>query len=106
VLEAVAPWSDVWRDGAAEDRRATAELAACLVAWAFDPEGRVHPRSTFKGFEGFSFGQKKLPSPFATAALCAVLRPFASLTARIREVDIAALPSSKGGAGTARPPLR
>ncbi|MFH1466032.1 MAG: hypothetical protein ABIO70_16730 [Pseudomonadota bacterium] len=104
VLEAVAPWPEVWRDGAGEDRRAAAELVACLEAYAFDPDGRVRPRSTFKGFEAFSFGQKKAPSPFATAALCAVLHPFADLAADVRAVDVAALPSSKGGAGTARPP--
>jgi len=34
----------------------------------------VTPRSCFKGFEAYSFGQKKVPSPWATARSCGILR--------------------------------
>jgi hypothetical protein len=87
-----------------EDRQSLAELAACLVAYNFSSDGRVTPRSCYQGFEAFSFGQKKLPSPWATAYLCGVLRRYNDLTAAIRAVDVTTLYSSKGGSGTAVPP--
>jgi hypothetical protein len=64
----------------------------------------VTPRSCYQGFEAYSFGQKKTPSPFATARLCAILRRFDDLTEEIRAVDVLALGSSKGGTGTPIPP--
>jgi hypothetical protein len=59
-----------------EDSRALAEVTAGLVTHNFGPGGRVTPRSCYQGFAGFSFGQKKVPSPFATARLAVVLRRF------------------------------
>ncbi|MCX5998603.1 MAG: hypothetical protein NTU41_03160, partial [Chloroflexi bacterium] len=53
-----------------EDRRTLAELAACLVAYNFNPDGKVTPRSCYQGYEAYSFGQKKQPSPWATVYLC------------------------------------
>jgi hypothetical protein len=47
-----------------------------------------------------AFGQKKRPSPFATARVLAVLRPFEDLADEIASVDVLALDSSKGGTGT------
>jgi hypothetical protein len=87
-----------------DDRRALAELAACLVAYNFGPDGRVTPRSCYQGFEAYSFGQKKQPSPWATAYLCALLRRYDDLAADIRAVDVRTLSSSKGGSGAALPP--
>jgi hypothetical protein len=108
VLDTVGRYPEVWsRESATaadEDRRAVAELAACLVAYNIALDGTVTPQSCYKGFEGFSFGQKKKPSPFATARLLAVLRPFAELSDEIAAVDVTALASSKGGTGRARPP--
>ncbi|HET6533620.1 MAG TPA: hypothetical protein VFH03_23780 [Actinoplanes sp.] len=52
----------------------------------------------------FSFGQKKAPSGFATARLLAVLHRVDDLAGDAAAVDVTALGSSKGGAGTARPP--
>jgi len=87
------------------DRRgALAELAACLIAYNFGPDGTVKPRSCYRGFETFSFGQKKMPSPLATARLCAVARRFDDLAGEIEGVDVMALGSSKGGTGTPAPP--
>lgn len=108
ILEAVAPFPEVWAPPGArpEDTQAVVELAACVVAFAFGADGRVTPRSCFKGFEGWSFGQKKVPSPFATAVLGAALRPYVPLADEIRRVDVHRLPSSKGGAGVARAPER
>ena len=90
--------------GRPDDRRALAELAACLIAYNIGPDGRVAPRSTYRGFESYSFGQKKAPSPFATARLLAVLHRLDPLAAQVREVDVLSLPSSMGGTGTAEPP--
>ena len=49
-------------------------------------------------------GQKQRPSPFATARLLLVLRRFDDLCDEVATVGVTALTSSKGGAGTARPP--
>ena len=65
---------------------------------------RVTPLATFKGFEAYSFGQKKNPSPFATALVWAALKRFEPVAEMIADVDVAALGSSKGGTGTAMPP--
>jgi len=106
VLDAVGRLPELWRgEGAAlADRRAVAELAACLIAYNVSPDGTVTPRSIRKGFASFSFGQKKLPSAWATARLCVVLRRVEELTGEIASVDVRSLGSSKGGAGMAKPP--
>jgi len=105
VLEALGPYPALW-GGAADpaDRRAVAELCACLIAYVVSPDGTVTPRSCYKGFERQSFGQKKRPSPFATARVLAVLEPFAGLAPEIGAVDPRALGGAKGGAGTPVPP--
>lgn len=102
VLDTVARYPELWRGHAArpEDRAAIAELVGCLVAYNLGPDGRVTPRSCYRGFEAFSFGQKKLASPFATARVLAVLRPFEDLADAVASVDVLALGSSKGGSGT------
>lgn len=74
------------------------------MAYNVSPEGTVTPRSTYRGFETFSFGQKERPSPFATALLLAVLRRLDDLAPAAAAVDVGALASSKGGRGTAVPP--
>jgi hypothetical protein len=86
------------------DRRALAEMAACLVAYNVSREGTVTPRSIRKGFESLSFGQKKLPSAWATARLAVVLRRLDDLADETAAVDVTSLTSSKGGTGTAVPP--
>lgn len=69
ILDTLGRYLGLWRDPAADpaDRAALAELAACLVAYNAGRAGQVVPRSVYRGFESFSFGQKKSPSPFATA---------------------------------------
>jgi hypothetical protein len=106
MLDTVSRYPGLWagRSARGEDRRAIAELAACLVAYNVDPDGRVTPRSSFQGFEGFTFGQKKTPSAFATARVCIILRRLGALADDIAGVDVLALTSSKGGTGTAVPP--
>jgi hypothetical protein len=106
VLDAVSRFPSVWERASAHetDLQAVVEMAACLLAYNVDHNGRVTPRSTFKGFEAFTFGQKKEPSEFATARLLALLQPFASLASDVRAIDVSALTSSKGGTGTALPP--
>jgi hypothetical protein len=99
VLDALSRYPGLWsgRGARTEDRRAMAELAACLVAYNVGPDGRVVPQSCFQGFTGFSFGQKKVPSAFATARLCVILRRLGPLAEDIIEVDVRTL-------GAALPP--
>jgi hypothetical protein len=106
VLDTLSRYPGLWRGRGArpEHRRAIAEMAACLVAYNVGPDGRVVPRSCYQGFDGFSFGQKKTPSAFATARLCVILRRLGALAGDIAAVDVRSLASSKGGKGTAFPP--
>lgn len=106
VLDAVGRLPELWCGPASapEDRRAVAEMAACLIAYNVGADGLVTPRSVRRGFEGYSFGQKKRPSAWATARLCVVLRRVDALADEIAAVDVLSLPSSKGGSGTALPP--
>ncbi|HYF91874.1 MAG TPA: hypothetical protein VD969_06485 [Symbiobacteriaceae bacterium] len=106
MLDTLGRYPELWSEpGAApEDRQALAEMCACLIAYNFNGDGQVVPQSCYKGFEAFSFGQKKQPSPFATATLAAVLARFDALTEEIRAVDIRRLGSSKGGTGVPLPP--
>jgi hypothetical protein len=75
VLEALAAYPSVWKSKSAapEDRESIVEIARGFAS-AFGPDGMVTPRSCYKGFEAYSFGQKKVPSPWATARLCGILR--------------------------------
>jgi hypothetical protein len=75
VLEALTSYPAVWKskDAATVDRKSAAEIARALAS-NFGPDGMVTPRSCYKGFESYSFGQKKISSPWATARLCAILR--------------------------------
>jgi hypothetical protein len=106
VLDTLGRYPALWRGKRADpaDRRSLAELATCLVSYNFGSDGTVTPKSCYKGFERFSFGQKKRPSPFATARLAAVLRRFNDLTDEIKAVDAHRLASSKGGTGHPLPP--
>ena len=106
LLDVVGRYPQLWRSAKADpaDVRSLAELAACLVAYNVSAEGMVTPRSTYRGFETFSFGQKKQPSPLATALLLAVLRRLDDLAPAAAGVDVAARASSTGGRGTAVPP--
>lgn len=106
ALDTLGRYPTLWRDGRRSDRRSLAELVACLVAYNVAPDGTVTPRSVYRGFASHSFGQKKQPSPIATALLAAVVRPFADLADDIFEVDVTTLASSKGGTGTPAPPRR
>ncbi len=106
LLDALGRYPSLWRGPQADpvDRQSLAELAACLVAYNFDQSGRVTPGAVYRGFEQFTFGQKKQPSAFATAHLLTILRRFDELTDEIRAVNILTLASSKGGSGSPRPP--
>ncbi len=106
VLDTLGRYPRLWKGRAVDpgDRRALAEMLACLVAYNFDSAGRATPRSCYQGFEGFSFGQKKQPSPFATARLAAVLRRFGDLAGEAAGIDVLGLASSKGGTGRPVPP--
>jgi hypothetical protein len=106
VLDTLGRYPALWRgsDADPDDRRALAELIACLIAYNFGEDATVTPQSCYRGFEEYSFGQKRQPSPFATARLLQVLRPFDDLRDEAAAVDVAALASSKGGTGTVRLP--
>ncbi|MDZ7577437.1 MAG: hypothetical protein U0904_04600 [Candidatus Nanopelagicales bacterium] len=107
VLDAVGRYPQSWLPPSAgqERTKAVAELAACVIAYNLDPAtGRCTPKSCFRGFETFSFGQKKDPSPFATARVLGVLARVATLAEEIVKVDVRELASSKGGSGRSLPP--
>ena len=101
LLDTIGRYPQLWRGPDADPtaRHGIAELVACLVAYNFDADGTVTPRSCYQGFATYSFGQKKRPSAFATARLASVLRRFDDLTDDVRAVDVARLASSKGGTG-------
>ncbi|KUL25609.1 hypothetical protein [Actinoplanes awajinensis] len=107
VLDALGRYPALWRGGQADpaDRVALADLSACLVRYNLSVDGTVTPGSTFQGFASFSFGQKRTASGFATARVLAVLHRLDELAAEAAAVDVSALGSSKGGTGTARPPV-
>jgi hypothetical protein len=106
VIDTLGRYPALWRGPEADpdDRRALAELVACLIAYNIADDGTVTPRSSYRGFEDYSFGQKQRPSPFATARLLQVLHRFDDLCDEAAAVDVTALTSSKGGTGIARPP--
>lgn len=106
VLETAGRFPEMWRgpDARDEDRVALAELAACLVEYNFNDLGRLTPRRVYRGFSTFSFGQKKRPSPFATARALIALARLADLADDVARVEVTELPSSKGGSGVPVPP--
>jgi hypothetical protein len=75
VLEALSEYPAVWKSksAASENRESVAQISRALAS-TFGPDGMVTPRSCYKGFETYPFGQKKAPSPWATARLCGILR--------------------------------
>lgn len=106
VVDTIGRFPEVWdRPGVArKDRRALAELAACLLAYNVGPGGKVVPRSIFTGYGRYTFGQKKLPSDFAAARIALALSRLELLAADVAAIDVLALASSKGGSGTVLPP--
>ncbi len=82
VLEGLAPYPAVWKGktSSAQDRQSALEIVKAL-AETVGPDGFVTPRSCYKGFEDYSFGQKKGASPWATARVCGLLRAFSALVA-------------------------
>jgi hypothetical protein len=103
LLDALGRYPGLWRgkDASHANRCSLVELIACLIAYNMAEDGLVVPRSTYREFEGFSFGQKKKPSAFATAQVLTVLHRFDDLAAEVRTIDVATLTSSKGGSGLA-----
>ena len=104
MLDTFGRYPQLWGSERAEDRRAVAELVACLVSYNVSPDGTVTPRSVYRGFGGFSFGEKRTPSPIATALLAVVAHRFAELAHDVANVEVERLASSKGGTGTPHPP--
>ncbi|NMM24307.1 MAG: hypothetical protein HHJ11_12565 [Phycicoccus sp.] len=106
VLDTLGRYPGLWRgqDARPEDRRSMAELIAVLIAYNMTDDGLVVPLSTSRGFEAFSFGQKKQPSAFATAQVLTVLHRLDDLAVEAQAIDVTSLSSSKGGAGVALPP--
>ena len=80
VLQALAPYPSVWRGKAssAKDRASTLEMVNAL-ATTLGFDGFVTPRSCYQGFADYSFGQKRRPSPWATARVCGLLRSYSSI---------------------------
>jgi hypothetical protein len=93
VLDTLGRYPELWDgpDADPNDRIALVELAACLMAYNVAPDGRVTPRSCWRGFREFSFGRKDRPSPFATARVLQVLHRLGDLVDDAPSVDVAAL---------------
>jgi hypothetical protein len=106
VVDTLGRLPEVWSGPGSrpDDRVALAEIAACLLTYNVSPDATVTPLSAFKGFEAYSFGQKKRPSPLATALVWAALKRLEPLAGQIAAVDPLTLGSSKGGTGTPLPP--
>jgi hypothetical protein len=106
VVEVMGRLPEVWSgaDAREDDVAALSEIAACLLAYNVSADGTVTPLSTFQGFEDWSFGQKKTPSPFATALVWSALARLEPIATRIAAVDVSALLSSKGGSDVPLPP--
>jgi hypothetical protein len=106
LLDTVGRYPRLWRgpDADPADRRSMAELVAVLVAYNFDADGTVTPRSCYRGFADHSFGQKKHLSGFATARLSVVLRRVDDVADEARTIDVLSLASSRGGTGHPVPP--
>jgi hypothetical protein len=107
IVDVLGRLPQTWRDNP-EDRRSLAEIAACLLAYNVASDGRVTPLSTFNGWQVLSLGQKKEPSPLATALVWARLQRLTDgvegFAEEIAAVDVMRLPSSKGGSGIPMPP--
>jgi hypothetical protein len=97
VVDTVGRFPELWSapDSREADRTAIAELAACLIAYNMDSEGRVTPRRVHRGYEAFSFGVKDAPSAFATAQVLA--GPLTGPRRAHRSGRCESLTSSKGG---------
>lgn len=106
LVDAVGRHRHTWQGADADpaDTAALTELVAVLLAYVAGPDGRVVPRSVFRGFERHTFGQRRTPSDVATALLAVVLARVEPLRDAAAQVDVGALTSSKGGSGTALPP--
>lgn len=106
MVEVLGRYPALWHapDADPADRRALAEVVACLIAYTTDDAGRVVPRSAWRGWEAHSIGRKTGPSGFATAVTLTALHRVEDLAGDVAAVDVTALASSKGGAGVARPP--
>jgi hypothetical protein len=103
VVDTLGRLPELWR-GVLEDRVSMAEITACLLAYNVSADGRVTPLSAFKGWEWLSLGDKKQPSPIATAMVWARLQRRDWLAEEIAAVDVMRLASSKGGSGTPMAP--
>jgi hypothetical protein len=100
VVDTLGRFPELWRsDPSGPEARALAELTACLLAYNVSADATVTPRSVYRGFERLSFGQKREPSPLATALLLAAVRRVDGLAPEVLRVDVGALGSSKGGSG-------
>ncbi|MCL4078077.1 winged helix DNA-binding domain-containing protein [Coriobacteriia bacterium Es71-Z0120] len=90
VIEAVAPFSDVWsaRAGDPASRQAVVELAAALIDANTDSSGRVVPVRVTPGFRDLSIGRKGEPSPLASALVRAALEPLMELADEIAAAEV------------------
>jgi hypothetical protein len=98
-LDTLSRYPGLWRSGPPWVRQALADLLACLVGYNVSADGTVTPRSVYRGFESFSYGQKKRPSPWATALTAKVVRRLSDITEEALTVEPGRLTSSKGGSG-------
>ena len=65
LLDALGRYPALWQGPAADpgDRRALAELAACLIRYNTTTQGRVIPHSAYRGFETSRSDRRSTPPP-------------------------------------------
>lgn len=105
AVDTLGRYPDLWRVGPPWARQALTEMLACLVAYNISSDGTVTPKSVYRGFEAFSYGQKKRPSPLATALTAKVVCRLAELSEEATGVDPRRLTSSKAGVAPRSTPV-
>lgn len=94
VLDAVSHYPELVKT------QAFRELIAVSLL-AFEPTGEVIPKTVFLYFKKFSFGQKKVPSPWMTLFLSRIYKRAVefdpSFIEAIKKIDGKSLKGSKGG---------
>ena len=94
VLDAVSHYHELVRTSAFRELLAVSQLT-------FEPTGEMIPRTIFRYFQQFSFGQKKQPSPWMTLFFSRIYKRAVDFDPKIidavKQIDGRSLKGSKGG---------
>ena len=106
VLQALAPYPEVWSGASAErdDEAAAAELVACLAAYNTDPAAASFPARSTGASASTRSARRSGPHRSLRRGCVRPCAPSTRSARRPQSVDVTALGSAKGGAGVAVPP--